>query len=109
MTTIQVEGAVSGIMWWPAVEGYRQTRKTFNYRAPAAPFRERVDSIREAIERTASEDGDFQTAGKLTGDSLVIIRRQKGNRTVERVLCVSDFPNALADYVNSELFIDEEA
>lgn len=107
MLTVTVQGAVVGTLWMPAVKGLRPHDETFNLRAPQAPFRRRVDSIREALEYVASQDGDFQTAGKLAADTFFTVTRHNGNRKSERTYCVSDFPNALADLVDSDTFASD--
>lgn len=98
-TTVTVQGAVVGTLWMPAVKALREHDETFNLRTPQAPFRRRVESIREALEHVASQDGDFQTAGKLSADTFFTVTRTRGNRTLSRTYCVSDFPDALADLI----------
>lgn len=108
ITTVTVHGAVCGTLWMPAIRAWRQEEKTYTLRGDDAPFRPRVETIREALERTAAEDGDFQTAGKLTGDSYFEIQRRCGNHTSSRTYFVADFPEALAGVVDFDTYQDED-
>lgn len=103
-TTIEVRGAVCGTLWMPPVTGWIETRKRYTLRGEDKPFAPRVESIREALERTAANDGDFQTAGKLTGDSYFEVVRRNGNRTVSRSYSVMEFPVALREIVDNSVY-----
>lgn len=103
-TTIEVHGAICGTLWMPPVTGWRETSMRFTLRGPDAPFAPRVDSIREALEKTAADDGDFQTAGKLTGDTSFTVERRNGRRCVRRTYYATDFPVALAEIVDADVF-----
>jgi hypothetical protein len=102
--TIEVHGAVCGTLWMPPVVGWKEVRTRFTLRGQNQPFAPRVESIREALERAARDDGNFQTAGRLTADSGFTIERTVGNRTVRRLYFVEQFPEALRDLVNTEVY-----
>jgi len=103
-TIIEVRGGVCGTLWMPPVTGWREVRARYTLRGPDAPFAPRVESIREALERTAADDGDFQTAGKLTGDTSFTVERRDGRRCIRRTYCVTDFPIALTEIVDADVF-----
>lgn len=105
--TIEVSGAVCGTLWMPACKGWREERSLYTLRGEQ-PFRPRVESIREALERTAAKDGDFQTAGKLTADTIFSVTSGTGRRRITKTYSVLDFPSALADIVDAECFADTE-
>src|SRR6185436_18395071 len=88
-TIIEVRGGVCGTLWMPPVTGWREVRARYTLRGPDAPFAPRVESIREALERTAADAGDFQTAGKLTADTSFTVEKQRGNRRVSRTYYVA--------------------
>ena len=101
--TVTIDGAVTGTMWMPAVEGAVQVRECFTLRGVPMAFRPPVASIREAVERTAAKDGDFQTAGKLTADTAIHVERRKGNKLTRRTYYVTDFATALADFIAEDV------
>jgi len=104
---IEVCGAVCGTTWMPARLGCTKTRKTYILRGEDRPFARNVDSVREALELTAAEDGDFQTAGKLTADTIFLIKSRSGNREVRRHYAVVDFPVALAGLVDFDVYAQD--
>jgi len=109
LTTVTIQGAVMGTLWWPPVLGAREERSTFTLRGPDRPFYPRVESIREAVERTAAKDGDFQEGGRLTADTYITVRREcgRGRRIVERTWGVLEFEQALKDFIAPDVYASD--
>ena len=104
-TTITVTGGVTGTLWMPAIQGWRGTERRFAYRRDnGGPWEPRVESLKQALEAVAADDGDFQTAGRLTADTRITVTRTEGRRSVSRRLYVEQFPRALKDLVDFDVY-----